>query len=92
MSQKSPPAYVWRIRSYPDAAFQSLWLIRRDGEAEGAILFNDVLPAVAEEIIAATNLPVEREERNLTNVRPMAPPRGGGAAAGQGDLFGAGGP
>ena len=79
------PAYALRCRSYPDAAFVTLWLVRRDGPAEACLMWGEVLPLVVDEIAAATGLPVERETLPF-RVAPLGV-RGCATAAEQRTLF-----
>ncbi len=70
----SKPRITWtlRIRSYPDRASVSVWLVRRTGQASAACLWGELSPQLAEEIVAALGLPVERDERPA-NVPPLTP-------------------
>jgi hypothetical protein len=55
------PEWLWKLRAYPQGRFASLWLIRRDGPADSAVMWGEMIPALAEEIVRAFSLPVERE-------------------------------
>ncbi len=70
----SKPRITWtlRIRSYPDRAFVSVWLVRATGADRHGTLWGEVLPRLAEEIVAALGLPVERDECPA-NLPPLTP-------------------
>ncbi len=70
----SKPRITWtlRIRSYPDRASVSVWLVAQNGPARRGVLWGEVSPQVAEEIVAALGLPVERDT-HPANVPPLTP-------------------
>ncbi len=69
---KPPVTWTLRIRSYPDRAFVSIWLVSHTGPATSSVLWGEVLPQLAEEIARAFGLPVERDECPA-NVPPLTP-------------------
>lgn len=73
MARKKKATWFLRLRRYPDALWVSLWLCRRDGPASSSLLFGEVLPSVAEELILALGLPVEREVAPLKIGEPITP-------------------
>ena len=76
MSKKKPlrDRYLVRVVDQPDGKFVSLWLVRRDGPADAACLFGEVLPAIAREILIVLDLPTERHTSMLPGIPPMTPP------------------
>lgn len=73
MSKQPEPTYHLRLRSYPEQRFVSVWLVRRTGPADSALLFGEVLPSLAGELVAALGLPVESEDSPLTGFTPITP-------------------
>ncbi len=82
----TPPEYFWKLRAYPDCRFASVWLCVRTGAGEECLLFGELIPQLAEQVIAALNLPVEREKSPLTGLDPIMRPECVSVAT-QRDLF-----
>jgi hypothetical protein len=74
MSKKKSPRFTLRIRSYPEGKFVSVWLLRHDGPASAGLLWGEVVPQAAEEIVQALGLLVEREGNLFENVTPVQLP------------------
>jgi hypothetical protein len=68
------PKWSLKLRTYPEGKFASLWLIRHDGPASCAVLWGEMVPALAEEIIEGLGLAVERDVSALEEVVPAKLP------------------
>jgi hypothetical protein len=83
------PTYFLKVRRYPSATFVSVWLCARWGtKGESAVLWGEVIPELAEQLIEALKLPVERETSPLAGgLTPIQVP-GCPPVAQQATLFG----
>ncbi len=88
MGKRAKATWSIRVRAYPSGGHVSLWLVRSDGPASAAILWGEMFPQAAEELIAALSLPVVREAWP-TDLEPLQP-RECVSVVEQGDLFGSG--
>lgn len=68
---KKPADLFLKVRSYPGAAWVSVWLVHRDGAAEAGLLWGECIAKSVDMIAAATGLRVETEESPLENVKPI---------------------
>lgn len=74
MAKKKASKWLVRVRDNADGHFCQVWLVRRDGPADAALMWGELLPAVAEEVVTLLGLPVERERSLLVGVEPLVPP------------------
>ncbi len=82
----SKATYSLRLRTYPNKVFVSLWLVGTMGQTSCSLMWGELLPVFAEEIISALGLPVVREEFP-ENVGEALTPLGCVPLAKQGNLF-----
>ncbi len=68
------PHYRLRIRAYPGQGFCTVWLLRGQGKNGpwSGLLWGEMLPRLAEELVTVLGLPVDREESPF-DFGPMTP-------------------
>ncbi len=88
VGKKSKATWSVRVRAYPSGGHVSLWVVRSEGPASAAILWGEMFPQAAEELIAAMGLPVVREAFPV-DLAPLQP-RECVSVVEQGSLFGEG--
>ena len=68
------PRHYLQIRDYSGTDWVSVWLMRRDGAAEQALMWGEVARELAEALALATGLPVERERSKLRMPKSVTAP------------------
>lgn len=54
--------FLWKVRSNDNKSFVQVWLLKREGASDSCLLWGEMLPDRAEEVIRALPLLTEREQ------------------------------